>query len=99
MTDIQRRVIRSDGSVIPLPKPEPMEALRRMIGADTLGVVTLKHLGEPRQVLLLDDEGYAKEREPNAAATALYLANCRPGATHQVLGDCVVCPDSDFGPA
>lgn len=33
----------------------------------------------------------------NEKATELYLANCRPGTTHRIAGDVVICPDSDFG--
>lgn len=32
----------------------------------------------------------------NAEATALYLANCRPGTTHRIAGDVVIVPDGDF---
>jgi hypothetical protein len=38
-----------------------------------------------------------KARKPvNAEATKLYLANCRPGTTHQIVGDVIVVPDLDF---
>lgn len=38
-----------------------------------------------------------KARKPvNAEATKLYLANCRPGTVHQIVGDVVVVPDLDF---
>jgi len=33
----------------------------------------------------------------NAAATVLYHRNCQPGTTHEIAGDVVVVPDSDFG--
>jgi hypothetical protein len=33
----------------------------------------------------------------NALATALYHANCRPGTTHQIVGDVYVAPDADWG--
>lgn len=32
----------------------------------------------------------------NEQATALYWANCRPGTTHQIVGDVIVCPDEDY---
>jgi len=32
----------------------------------------------------------------NAEATSLYLANCKRGTTHQIVGDVVIVPDSDF---
>ncbi|GAP37344.1 hypothetical protein ABXN37_19660 [Piscinibacter sakaiensis] len=38
-----------------------------------------------------------RARKPvNEEATRLYLANCRPGTTHQIVGDVVVVPDEDF---
>jgi hypothetical protein len=39
-----------------------------------------------------------RPRKPvNELATALYLANCRPGTTHKIVGDVYVAPDSDWG--
>ena len=39
----------------------------------------------------------AKPRKPiNEKATALYHANCRPGTTHQIVGDVVIVPDEDY---
>jgi hypothetical protein len=32
----------------------------------------------------------------NVEATRLYLLNCKPGTTHQIVGDVVVLPDEDF---
>jgi hypothetical protein len=32
----------------------------------------------------------------NVEATRLYHANCRPGTTHQIVGDVLVMPDEDF---
>jgi hypothetical protein len=38
-----------------------------------------------------------KARKPvNEIATALYHANCRPGTTHQIVGDVYICLDEDF---
>jgi hypothetical protein len=38
-----------------------------------------------------------RARKPvNVAATALYHANCRPGTTHQIVGDVAIVPDDDF---
>ena len=92
-----RKLIRTDGSTMALPSGRSMEWLRTLIKADTLDTVNLRHLGEPAQVMLLDDEGYAKGLPVNAEATQLYLANCRPGTTHQIRGDVVVVFDHDFG--
>lgn len=32
----------------------------------------------------------------NHEATRLYHLNCRPGITHQIVGDVVIVPDDDF---
>ena len=34
----------------------------------------------------------------NAEATRLYHAVCLPGTTHEIVGDVVIVPDSDFAP-
>ena len=37
-----------------------------------------------------------RARKPvNVWATNLYLANCIPGTTHQIVGDVLIMPDSD----
>lgn len=85
-----------------------------LIGASTLDTVRLGHMGRPVHVMFVDDMGYETEavqtgnrttlvpvraRKPvNLKATALYHLNCRPGTTHQIVGDVLVCPDADFGP-
>jgi hypothetical protein len=32
----------------------------------------------------------------NVEATRMYHANCRPGTTHQIVGDVAIVPDEDF---
>jgi hypothetical protein len=32
----------------------------------------------------------------NEKATELYLARCKPGTTHQIVGDVAICNDEDF---
>lgn len=40
-----------------------------------------------------------RARKPvNVEATKLYLANCMPGHTHQIVGDVLVVPDQDYTP-
>jgi len=107
------RLIRCDGTEVPLAKSPSMAEIHALIGAETLDTVSLRHLGYPLQVMVLDDRGYEVEmvkhgdghfeRRPtralkpvNEKATQLYLANCRPGTTHQIVGDVVVCFDHDF---
>lgn len=108
-----RRIIRTDGTTEDLPAAKPMSSLRALIGADTIDTVSLKHMGHPLHVMLVDDAGYDTEevkhseghfelrpvraRKPvNVEATRLYHLNCRPGTTHQIVGDVVVVPDDDF---
>ncbi|MEQ1871707.1 MAG: DUF3846 domain-containing protein [Vicinamibacterales bacterium] len=68
----------------------PFEALfewcRRTIGADTLDTVTL-HDG---QLMLVDDDGFAKCLPVNDAATALYASRCRPDFAPVIVGDVVI---------
>lgn len=107
-----RVVIRCDGSMEHLDKPVSMARICELIGASTLDAVALHHMGTPLHVMCLDDEGWETEtiqrgnqlilqpvraRKPvNAKATELYLRNCMPGTTHQIVGDVVVLPDSDY---
>lgn len=109
-----RRLIKTDGTAIDMPQPLTIDQACKLIDADTLDSVVLKHLGEPLHVMLVDDVGYesraitdgnatllvpVKARKPaNRAATALYHANCQPGTTHRIVGDVYVCPDADFAP-
>lgn len=38
-----------------------------------------------------------RARKPvNHKATLLYLKNCSPGTTHEIVGDVVIVPDADF---
>lgn len=93
----QRRLIRADGTETVLDHPANVREVCRLIGADALDTVNLRHLGAPAWVMLVDDAGMIDGRPVNEKATALYHANCRPGTPHQIHGDVVVAPDSDFG--
>jgi hypothetical protein len=65
-------------------------------GRDTIDTVTLRHMGSPMHVMLVDDIGAAKKLPVNVEATRLYHLNCRPGTTHEIRGDVVIVPDEDF---
>jgi hypothetical protein len=94
-----RRLIRADGTVQELEAGrQSMEALSKLIGAEGVDTVVLRHLGFPMHVMIVDDLGHAKQRPVNAEATKLYLANCYPGTKHQIRGDVVVVLDDDFAP-
>lgn len=91
-----RKLLRTDGSAMDLPPGKSMEWLRNLLRADALDTVTLRSLGSPRHVMLVDDQGYQKHLPINVAATELYLAQCVPGTMHKIRGDVVIVPDDDF---
>lgn len=92
-----RKLIRVDGTEEELVGPHARRDIKQMIGAESLSTVTLRHLGQPLHVMLVDDLGYDKGLSTNARATELYWANCHPGTTHEIRGDVVIVPDGDFG--
>lgn len=55
---MSRRVIRCDGTEEPLSGPVSSIVACKLIGAETFDVVPLRHLGQPLQVMLVDDHGY-----------------------------------------
>ena len=67
---------------------------RRMIGADCIDAVNLRD----GRVMLLDDVGHPKGLQFNAGATELYHSVCRPGTTHEIVGDVAIYLDRDFDP-
>lgn len=107
-----RMLIKTDGTRHELTGPTSMRDITQMIGADGLDTVTLRSPGYAGHVMLVDDHGYETRadingrvvtlvpviaRKPvNAEATQLYLAQCKPGTMHQIVGDVVVVPDLDF---
>jgi hypothetical protein len=96
INDRSRRVIRADDSIDLLPLRISMAEALREIRAQTAGTVHLRHLGTPAVMMIVDDAGYAKSLPVNTMATHLYWANCKPGTTHEIRGDVVIAPDSDF---
>lgn len=94
-----RKLIRADGTSEELTGKRTMANLHAVIGATTIDTVTLRHLGYPINVMLVDDAGHAKGLPVNAEATRLYHFNCKPGTTHTIRGDVVVVPDEDFAEA
>lgn len=93
---VTRKVIRCDGTAVDLPAPLRMSELQRLIAAEGLDTVSLRHLGRPLHVMLVDDTGLIDGKPVNPEATRLYHANCRPGTTQPICGDVVIVPDSDF---
>lgn len=74
-----------------------LEKIYELIDCKTIDVVTLTfHSGQPSLVMVVDDEGYAKEKPVNPKATQLYHQRCKPGVTHQIVGDVALVNDSVF---
>lgn len=94
---MERQIIRIDGTREMLTERVSIAQIEAMIGAQVLDTVTLRHLGHPLHVMCVDDLGHQKGLPVNEKATSLYHASCLPGTMHQIRGDVVVVPDSDFG--
>lgn len=93
---ITRKLIKADGTETELIGPHALQDVQKMIGADTLDIVLLRHMGKPAHVMIVDDTGMIDGRPVNVKATALYHANCRPGTIYPIHGDVVVVPDHDY---
>jgi len=89
-----RKIIRADGTEIGLDAAVSIVQACKLIGAETLDTVML---ADRVHVMLVDDNGYERDLPVNQKATALYLKRCRTGTTHEIVGDVVIVPDSDFG--
>lgn len=70
-----------------------MRQIQKKIGADGLDTVMLR---DRKHVMVVDDNGLDKGLPVNKRATELYHEVCRPGTTHQIVGDVAVVPDADF---
>ncbi len=86
-----RKLIRADGAETELHGPHAIQDVCQMIGADALDSV---RLADRMHVMLVDDEGVSKNLPVNPAATRLYQ-DAR-GVPHQIRGDVVIVPDSDY---
>lgn len=91
-----RRAIFTDGSTADFDQPRSIREIANLIGAANCDTVTLKHMGNPVHVMVIDDNGLNDGRPVNAEATRLYHLNCRPGTTAQIHGDVFITPDEDF---
>lgn len=86
-----RKLIRAEGAETELHGPHAIRDICQMIGADALVTVTL---ADRVHVMLVDDQGIVKSLPVNPAATRLYQ-DAR-GIPHQIRGDAVIVPDSDY---
>ena len=105
-------VIRADGTEEVVKGKPKVAAMRSLIKAEGLDFVRVGKLVPNDLVMAVDDFGWETEtietpgkielrpirpRRPlNAKATALYLAICRPGTTHQIAGDVAIFHDEDI---
>ncbi|HEY1283020.1 MAG TPA: hypothetical protein VGE96_00945 [Steroidobacteraceae bacterium] len=84
-------IIRTDG------REERVQArfdeIENLIGARGMDSVNLRD----GRVMLVDDMGHVIEPTPriNAKATKLYWSVCRPGTTHQIVGDVAIIVDAE----
>ncbi|MCD0496902.1 DUF3846 domain-containing protein [Achromobacter sp. MY14] len=86
-----RKLIRADGAETVLHGPHAIQDVCQMIGADALDTVSL---ADRVHVMLVDDDGISKGLPVNPAATRLYQE--ARGIPHQIRGDVVIVPDSDY---
>lgn len=87
-----RQLIKVNGDIVVIPEKLTIKAIEKLIGADCLDSFNLRD----GTCVFVDDSGYDKNLPVNQKATELYLSICRPGTTHQILGNAVLCPDEDF---
>ena len=86
-----RKLICADGAETVLHGPHAIQDVCQMIGADALDTVSL---ADRVHVMLVDDDGIGKGLPVNPAATRLYQE--ARGIPHQIRGDVVIVPDSDY---
>lgn len=104
-------ILRTSGKAETFTAANPKDALeliQREIAAEMLDTVNLRD----GRVMFVDDAGYetrsvmqgnvqhlepiAPRKPYNNEATRLYHAVCRPGTTHQIVGDVALVNDADF---
>lgn len=104
-------IIRVDGTreQHEIPKGDAIGAIRRLIGAAGCDTVNLRNgsvmiVDDGGYETEMVDHGNGRfelkptrARKPvNPAATKLYHSICRPGTTHQIVGDVAIALDEDF---
>ena len=82
-------LIRTDGSEEHLNSQ--FNAIPDLIGAETMDSVDLRD----GRVMLVDDNGYDTDKLINQKATRLYHGVCKPGTTHQIIGDVAIVIDAE----
>lgn len=84
-------IIRTDGTEERLRMP--FEKIETAINARGMDTVNLRD----GRIMLVDDMGHVLEPRPpvNLKATKLYHGVCRPGTTHQIVGDVAIVVDAE----
>jgi hypothetical protein len=89
------RLIRMDGRVERIDQKLTRVEIAKRLGAgriETLEVIQLKHLGEPRLVMYADDAAFSRGLETNPVGTALSAANVAPEEQKLIYGPVLVQP-------
>jgi len=107
---VKVQVIKTDGatSVHEITRSTAVREIQKLIGCDCCDTVNLRD----GRVMFVDDRGHesraetrgnvttlvpVRPRKPvNPEATRLYHAICKPGTTHQIVGDVAIVLDEDF---
>ena len=79
-------LIRADGTRQSIDNTQDIGAIEKLIGAKSLDHVNLRN----GFLMWVDDLGHQNGLPVNAEATRLYHSICRPGTTHQIVGDVVL---------
>ena len=61
MRNLVRKVIKTDGTETDLIGPTSLRDVAKIIGAETLDTVIMRHMGNPMHVMLVDDAGWEFE--------------------------------------
>lgn len=86
------RIVRVNGTILLIHETPTLNEIRREVGADVLDVVSLGGA----TVMLLDDQGVAKDLPDNEVATRLMRNRFGEGYPHTIRGDVVIVNDDDF---
>jgi hypothetical protein len=105
-------IIRTDGSELLMRVRPTIERIEKVLGFSALEFVRIGKADDSDLVMAIDDNGYVVEavvdrnvtrlvsiranHPVNEKATAFYHAICRPGTTHQIVGDVAIMHDSEF---
>lgn len=95
-----------------IPNTKPLDHIYRLIGCDTIDTVNLRDgrvmlvddNGYDKEDQTLVDHGNGRfeivcgraNKPVNPDATKLYHGICKPGTTHQIVGDVAIVRDEDF---